>query len=286
MRPGSAVAALADAPVKRIPLVKARYNDLKPQNQVSYMMQAAGDVMPQGAACAKCSRRGGVYYGACVVVRDPTVMQITGGACANCWYSRQGSLCSNRVETTTAQDRTKIKRHGLTGAWGRPPATLATADHTPPAPEGTPQLSLQSGILSMSSGRAGMPQSPAQAATPQLPAPPGTPRLSVHPGYLAAIASGTVTHGSAPTAKALPKARATPAPTKNNPAPPVHNGLSGDDRVRAWEKRYRAMPTQGLAATHEHLVEWQEDLSTRLVAMNRVLLERLRESGAVKSGCC
>jgi hypothetical protein len=128
-----------------------------------------------------------------------------------------------------------------------------------------------------------MPQSSAQAATPQLPAQPGTPRLSVYPGYLAAIASGTVTHGSALTAKALPKTKATPsnnpAPTNNNPAPPAHNGLSGDDRVRAWEKRYRAMPTEGLAATHEHLVEWQEDLSTRLVAMNRVLLERLKGSG-------
>ena len=247
------------------------------------MMQAAGDAVPQGSGCSRCSKRRGVYVGACVVVRDPTILQITGGACANCWYSRQGSLCSLRVETTTPQDRTKIKWRGLTGLWGGPPAALATADHAPPAPAGTPQLSLIQSGIPQSSGQAGMPQSSAQAATPQLPAQPGTPRLSVHPGYLAAIASGTVTHGSALTAKALPKAKSTPsnnpAPTNNNPAPPVHNGLSGDDRVRAWEKRYRAMPTEGLAATHEHLVEWQEDLSTRLVAMNRVLLERLRQSG-------
>jgi hypothetical protein len=37
------------------------------------------------------------------------------------------------------------------------------------------------------------------------------------------------------------------------------------------------MPTESLLQAHEHLAEWQADLTTRLVAMNRVLLERLRE---------
>ena len=53
-----------------------------------------------------------------------------------------------------------------------------------------------------------------------------------------------------------------------------------DERVRVWERRYGAMATDALGATQEHLAEWHEDLTTRLVAMNRVLLRRLREAGA------
>ncbi|KAK3896622.1 hypothetical protein C8A05DRAFT_39826, partial [Staphylotrichum tortipilum] len=61
IHPESVIATLASAP-----------------NQVSYLMQATGDEVPKGGACEKRARNRGVYIGACVVVRDSTIMGITG----------------------------------------------------------------------------------------------------------------------------------------------------------------------------------------------------------------
>jgi hypothetical protein len=52
--------------------------------------------------------------------------------------------------------------------------------------------------------------------------------------------------------------------------------LSRDDKVRVWESRYDKLSTENLLRAHEHLAEWQEDLTTRLMAMNRVVLMRLK----------
>jgi hypothetical protein len=44
-----------------------------------------------------------------------------------------------------------------------------------------------------------------------------------------------------------------------------------------WENRYGSMGIDNLLRAHEHLEEWQEDLTTRLMAMNRVVLAKLME---------
>ncbi|KAK4118800.1 hypothetical protein N657DRAFT_650886 [Parathielavia appendiculata] len=102
-RPGHLFTYVAALPVKRIPVVASRFTIKKPQNQISFLMQAVGDGVPEHEACAKCAGRIGVYRKACVVVRDPEVVEITGGGCANCWYSRQGSICTFRSPTPTQQ---------------------------------------------------------------------------------------------------------------------------------------------------------------------------------------
>ena len=55
------------------------------------------------------------------------------------------------------------------------------------------------------------------------------------------------------------------------------SNLSRDAKVRVWENRYGSMDIDNLLRAHEHLEEWQEDLTTRLMAMNRVVLAKLME---------
>ncbi|KAL1836786.1 hypothetical protein VTJ49DRAFT_4643 [Mycothermus thermophilus] len=195
---------LAPLPAVRRPDVLVhRFNDSRRQNQAAFIMQAVGEELLPGQACEKCARGSGVLRGACVVVRDTRVLSFTGGACANCWYARQGSLCSFRQNA--ARD-------------------LSTTEE----PDSAPAIA------------------PAPA-----PAPPPAP---IHPAYAAAVAAGTVA-----------------APIMSVDA----NNRSRDETIIWWEARYRSMPLDHLRQAHTHLRDWQEDLSTRLVAMNTVLLERL-----------
>ncbi|KAK4222046.1 hypothetical protein QBC38DRAFT_428078 [Podospora fimiseda] len=89
------LAALGMTPIKRIPATK-NFNDKKPQNLAAFFMQAIGDVVPKDKACERCNRSNGAFTGACVVVRTSAALNVTGGACANCWYNRQGSMCTLR----------------------------------------------------------------------------------------------------------------------------------------------------------------------------------------------
>jgi hypothetical protein len=50
--------------------------------------------------------------------------------------------------------------------------------------------------------------------------------------------------------------------------------------VSVWKNRYSNMSTDALIAANEHLAEWQADLTTRLLAMNRVVLDRLKKGGS------
>ena len=224
-QPGNLFTYLASRAVKRTPVVGARFNNKKRQNIPSYFMQATGDLVPEDKACVRCYRGNGVYGDVCVVVRDPELLEITGGSCANCWYSRQGSLCTFREPNLDGQSK--------------PPPT---SEPPKPRPNRGPRPR-QEGLA--------LPQAPASA--------------QLHPGYAAALAAA---------------AAVTPAPAAALQSP-VHppNGPSRDDKARVWETRYGCMSTENLLAAHEHLAEWQEDFTTRLLAMNRVVLERLRERG-------
>lgn len=99
---------------------------------------------------------------------------------------------------------------------------------------------------------------------------PETATAPLHPSYVAALASGTVTATDTKQASGS-------APPKTLVLPPAVGASWLDARVQAWESRYSAMTNESLLAAQEHLMEWQEDLSTRLMAMNKIILERLRE---------
>ena len=230
-RPGNLYTYLGSQPVQRIPHATPRFNNLKPQNAVAFFMQAIGDMVPMDAACDRCSRNTGVFPHNCVVVRDPAVLEVTGGACANCWYSRQGSLCTFRQSTPNSDPAVVLAKH--------------MRIKPPPGPPRPPQQTPR----------------PPQDPVPPAPAP-------IHPSYAAALAAGAVAANPAPTV-----ASGTPAAKSK----PKH--LSRDEKVRVWENRYGTMSTDSLLSAHEHLVEWQEDLATRLLAMNRVVLERLLKRG-------
>ncbi|KAK1759849.1 hypothetical protein QBC47DRAFT_438064 [Echria macrotheca] len=47
-----------------------------------------------------------------------------------------------------------------------------------------------------------------------------------------------------------------------------------DSRVVGWMNQYAGMSMRGLLAEQKQLLEWQEDVMTRLLAMNRILSER------------
>lgn len=86
---------LTDLPAKREPIMTGAFNINKPQNIVSYLVQASGELLPKEEACEMCRTTRGVYDG-CVVSRDPIINESFRGACARCWYSRQGFKCSFR----------------------------------------------------------------------------------------------------------------------------------------------------------------------------------------------
>ncbi|KAK4151576.1 hypothetical protein C8A00DRAFT_45241 [Chaetomidium leptoderma] len=225
-RPGNIMHCLSPLPVKQIPVVTAGFNDSKRQNMVSFLMQAVGDVLPADKACSKCTKMNGVYRGACVVVRDPRVLNVTCGACANCWYGRTGYNCSLR----------------------RPPHAAAVRA-LPAAPA--------AGTASVKATPIPVPQVP----PPTHSRPPGPAPL--HPGYAAALASGAVA--------AAPASAAT-----SNGSPELATSLLRDQKASMWESLYRSMGTENLLRAHEGLVEQQDDLTTRLMALNRVVWERLR----------
>ncbi|KAL2174007.1 uncharacterized protein P884DRAFT_302940 [Thermothelomyces heterothallicus CBS 202.75] len=226
-KPGKLFKYLAQLPVRRIPVVTQSFNDSKPQNVVAYLMQAAGDVVPIAESCGKCYRQSGVFKDACVVIRSPEVAEVTGGACAVCWYGRQGSLCTFRQDTPTGE---------------APLAALPGAAPQRPAPVLENRLE------------------PLMAS-----APGPTASAPLHPSYVAALAAGTTS--AAPTPTVAP-----------NPSPgPPHDPFSPSKEVRVWEERYSSMSTENLLWAHEDLVRWKEDLTTRLIAMNRVVLQRLME---------
>ena len=84
----------------------------------------------------------------------------------------------------------------------------------------------------------------------------------IHPDWAAALAAG-------PAASTPTRASAQNSAPNNSPAIL--------DRVQVWENRYNTMTTNKLMATQEHLSVWQEDLVSRAMAMNRVVLQRLKK---------
>lgn len=226
-RPDNLFTYLTSQPAVRTPVVSPRFNDTKPQNIVAFLMQAAGDVVPWEQACERCTRHTGVLREACVVIRDPGVLEVTGGACANCWYARQGSTCTFRQGTTTVPQRRITKESPV-------PAPQAAWREPSSAPKKQPDA-------------------------PVPTAPVSTP---LHPSYAAALATAAVA------------ATPTPIIVPSNPSA-ISSSLSRDEKVRVWENRYGSMSIGNLLQAHDLLTEWQEDLTTRLMAMNRVVLERL-----------
>lgn len=205
----------------RIPIVSDTFNGRETHNVGAFLMQAVGDVVPDSQRCSKCVRGTGVFS-ACVVLGDPELIAITGGACANCWHNRRGYRCSLRVALGPSQTSFRPPKPPRRAA--RPPALNVLASSTP-AP--------------------------------------------VHPSYAAALAAAAAT-ATAPT----------PASTSAPNSTPQGRSLSVEDRVRVWESRYRDMATDKLVAAQEHLNQWQEDLTTRMMAMNKVVLARLKRTEA------
>ncbi|KAK4135129.1 hypothetical protein BT67DRAFT_441561 [Trichocladium antarcticum] len=212
--------ALDSCLAKRIPNVPGAFNSRETHNVGAFLIQAIGDVVPDSQRCGKCVR-GTAVFSACVVLGDPELVPLTGGACANCWYNRRGYRCSLRVAPVPSQASVRAPKPPRRAA--RPPALNVPASSTP-AP--------------------------------------------VHPSYAAALAA------AAAAAAAAPK----PAPASASNSTPYGRSLSVEDRVRVWESRYGDMATDKLVAAQEHLNQWQEDLTTRMMAMNKVVLARLKRT--------
>ncbi|KAK3361539.1 hypothetical protein B0T24DRAFT_671220 [Lasiosphaeria ovina] len=240
---------LANCLVRRVPTVRRPFRTEKALNIPSYFMQATGELLSGEQACGRCQRGSGRYAG-CVVVNIPSTLILPRGACANCLYNRHGSICTLR---TAGEIHEENRLPNL-----KPPVVndvTRTADQTVyAAPKETPIPTRQipanhitSDVIRHQAGgyNAQQPQKDPQlpqSVTGILPPPVPPPRL-------AASAS-----------------------------PPPENAL--DTKVRSWESRYRKMSTASLVATQEHLMEWQEDTSTRLVAINRVFMARLKDQEA------
>ena len=261
--------------------------DNKTENFSAYFLQATGHLVPDEHACGRCKGVvikkpyvGGVFVG-CVVFSNPEEAKLTGGACANCWFGRQGSRCQfrnpagrpsrkERQAYLYEQHQQQQNARSQAQIWNPSPSSLMS----PPAlPEGQGQQQFGN-----------------HTATGQ-----------VHPAFLASVSSTMSSQASPAPVSAYtpsfttstsdyPHIDAQIAHQRNGEPPllpppqPRPTGLPGIDantpratRIAAWEARYRKMESKKLRSTHKHLIEWQEDLSARLMAMNKVLLDRLEK---------
>ncbi|KAK5658027.1 hypothetical protein OQA88_2582 [Cercophora sp. LCS_1] len=249
---------LKDMPIQRIPRTKSDPRPQKPQNIPSYMMQAVGTVQPPGQACDKCKKGAGIYPGGvCIVVRDEAMLTHTSGACANCWYSRAGSQC-----TLSGMYKNRLKQEQNEAAGYLPPEVAPVRVPVPPPARETP------------------------VPVPLLPyqPPAGAPAYTslsaprVHPQYGADLPLAQV-H---PAFRAQVQAHvqpAAPAALLPDPALALAGSVEGDsldDKVRGRVSEYEKMGVKDLLATQRTLLAWQGDLTTKLMAMNKVLAAKMR----------
>jgi hypothetical protein len=219
----------------------------------SFLMQAVGDPLPKSMWCQRCTKGIGIYADGCVVVRDPDVLDVTGGACANCWYSRNGSQCSFREKGTQVNRIFKGPMVGLP-EWKAKVRTKQTPVPVPQVPVPT------STTTSTRKARVAVTENNSTPTPAPAPAP-------LHPSYVAALSAGSTAAVAANTSSSSAVSGSGTSGT----------GPSREDKVRVWENRYSGMNLDSLLAAHEHLADWQEDLTTRLIAMNRVVIKKLRE---------
>lgn len=228
-----------------MPILGKPFVDNKPDNFSAYFLQATGHLLPDEQACARCrgviiKKRyvGGTFVG-CVAFADPEDAKLTGGACANCWYGRQGSLCSFRNPAGKRKERLGAARYN----------PFLISPPPPPPPEGQP---MEHGQQLENTGQ-------------------------VHPAFLASVSSASPAYTPFPDYYPNMEAQIVQQNNGEPPSLPRPDSSPSVNKVTAWETRYRKMSTDKLRATHRNLVEWQEDLNTRLLAMNKVLLDRLEK---------
>ncbi|KAK3381066.1 hypothetical protein B0H63DRAFT_474834 [Podospora didyma] len=247
---------LANAVVKQVPGLRRGFKVSKAQNLGSYLIQATGTILSGEDRCFKCSRGTGVYS-ECVVSDNPDVVYHSQGACGNCWYNRKGSSCSFR-QTDAPDDggEPAVMNPWAAGAAKSHQRTATPSDdggdgHSPRQPPPT-----QSGY-----GGYGLNDYLSQQQTP-------APKLETKlPNYRRPPATNTT-----PTTPAQAIDSSPPAPSG-----PSTSSDTLDSRVKAWESRYSGMATSTLLSTQEHLINWQEDLITRQLAMNKVMQARLKD---------
>ncbi|KAK3401682.1 hypothetical protein B0T20DRAFT_504197 [Sordaria brevicollis] len=231
---------LAQRPIVRMPVLEKPFQDTKANNFSAYFMQATEHMVPDEQACLRCTGAkirkryvGGAFVG-CVVFADPEEAKLTGGACANCWYGRQGSLCSFRNPAGHVKPK-RPKNDPISLPSNHYPSLMS-----PPPPSEGQQMMGQ-----------------------------------VHPAFLASVSTATPSY--TPMSE-YPHIDNQIAHQRNRGETPTLPGPDGNvDKVKAWEAKYRKKSTFQLKAVYQNLADWQEDLTTRLVAMNKVLLERLEK---------
>ncbi|KAK4168153.1 hypothetical protein QBC43DRAFT_309771 [Cladorrhinum sp. PSN259] len=279
------VTSLSMMAIKRIPATRSIFNDKKPQNLAAYLMQALGDVVPREQACERCIRNNGAFDGTCVVARIQSALMVTEGACANCWYNRQGSICTLRhpdrranLAPPTATSTTPIPIPQI-------PAPVA------PPPPSPPLVALlhpsYAAALAAIHNKASSP-SPAftSRAAPPPPAPPAPPAQSTQPSPLPSIRPPKPATPVPIPAQSTSKGRTTitdllgDATHARQQAEP----LAEESKTALWEAKYRAMSRPEVIETYQQLLDMQEDLTVRMRAMNRVVLGKLKAASILKAG--
>lgn len=87
----------------RLPVDPSGFSNVKPQNIDAFLMHVTGEELPPEDACNLCRKARRRPFGlTCVIFREGPVAEHTSGSCANCWYGRQGSLCSLRARVPKA----------------------------------------------------------------------------------------------------------------------------------------------------------------------------------------
>lgn len=251
-RPSPLFQFLVDHPVRQVPVLCRPFNDSKPQNVVSYLMQASGTPLTREDSCKRCKNGSGVYAG-CVILGGKVGDDYTLGACANCWYNRQGSKCSKRNPEKPKGERPQ--RSALMGALGVTKTAVPSLSNRSFVTQTQPTTSKETPVPIP------VPKHHHSTAPIPVPKPQGS-------SFTTSYTSGTTrTAGMGTTS--IPD-RDMPLAVKNH----MH--------VKAWEVRYSCMSIDELAKAQKHLTEWQEDLMTRLVALNKVLLNKLKEKESGK----
>jgi hypothetical protein len=207
-------------------------------------MQATGEVVLDNERCERC--QGGGSYDLCVVMREPELARHTSGACAGCWYNRNGCRCSIR----STYGRHRKRREGYLPEKDGLEATVTVA--------AGPVMAV-----------------PAPAPAPPAVAPAPAPAAAVMPTPVPERLSIPLQSFISPAVR-RPAPVTVPAPIPTPAAPsPVDSVASRDAKITAWEERYSKMALQQLIEGQRHLLDRQDDLNMRLLAMNRALKSRV-----------
>jgi len=250
---------LSHLPALRIPMNEL-FSTAKPQNLDAFLIHATGEQLAQEKACSHCANGRRRPFGlACVVSRDPVVASRTQGSCANCWYGRNGCHCTLRARLDGSSqdgDADVMESVEIANVEAAAPQSVVQKLPQPVVPQPSPAIQKPPPVV----------QKPSQELA-------STAALLQKLGYENAQLARPDWHNglhfnSLPNPEIALAPSVVPAPAGAWASSPV------GQETADWQGQYSKMDVTDLLKTQRDLLKQQQDLATKLLAINKELYFR------------